>query len=225
MATTRAAAAVNNRVRDLDNPFATYQVAITFTSPLLATLGATKDWLGDYVKGLMSGASNPVLASLNDMGVIDEAAIMEFYEKRNVFPIDADGQPCVKASQFRSAIYESTMRLGIPGRTGYLAEVIRSFEMPSLIRLDDCTIDHFSRPISTGGPGRANSNGALFQAQMATAGATCSFTCGLLKQNALNDQLFGKLWTLAGRIVGLGPSKMRNDGWGRFTVDRLDLID
>lgn len=204
----------------------TYQVDVTFTSPVLATLGATKDWLGDYVKGLMSGASNPVLASLNDLGVIDEMAIMEFYEKRNVFQIDGDGQPCLKASQFRSAIYESTLRLGIPGKTGYLAEVIKSLEMPSLIRLDNCVINHFSRPISTGGPGRkSNSNGALFQAQMATAGATCSFTCGRLKQNALNDELFRKLFVLAGRIVGLGPSKMRNDGWGRFTVDRLDLID
>lgn len=225
MVTTKYAAAAANRVKDLDDPFAVYDVELTFTSPLLATLGATKDWLGDYVRTLMSGHSNPVLASLHDLGEIDEAAILEFYEKKNVFPVDADGAPCVKASQFRSAIYEATNRLGIPGRSGYMAEVIKSLEMPSLIRLDDCVIDHFSRPISTGGPGRNGGTGALFQAQMAKAGATCRFTCGLLKQNNLNDELFRKLWALTGRIIGLGPSKMRNDGWGRFTIDRLELTN
>lgn len=215
-----------NTVKDLEDPFAVYDVAVKFTSPLLATLGATKDWLSEYVRRLMTGESNPVLASLRELGTIDETAILEFYEKRNVFPVDEDGQPCLKASQFRSAIHEATERLGIPGRTGYMAQVIKSLEMPSLIRLEDCVIDHYSRPISTGGPGRNGkgaSGGAFFQAQMALADTTCTFTCGLLKQNNLNDQLFRKLWGLTGRIIGLGPSKMRNDGFGRFEVTRLEL--
>ncbi len=219
---TAAKAATNNRVKDLDDPFTVYEIEVEFTSPVLATLGATKDWLSDYVRSLMTGESNPVLASLKELGTIDETAILEFYEKRNVFPVDSDGQPCLKASQFRSAIHEVTERLGIPGRTGYLAEVIKSLEMPPLIRLESVVIDHFSRPISTGGPGRKNGGGAFFQAQMALAGATCSFTCGLLKQNNLNDQLFRKLFNLTGRIIGLGPSKMRNDGFGRFTVTKLE---
>ncbi len=212
-----------NTVKDLEDPFAVYDVAVRFTSPLLATLGATKDWLSEYVRRLMTGETNPVLASLRELGTIDETAILEFYEKRNVFPVDEDGQPCIKASQFRSAVHESTERLGIPGRTGYMAQVIKSLEMPSLIRLEDCVIDHYSRPISTGGPGRNGGTGAFFQAQMALAGTTCTFTCGLLKQNNLNDQLFQKLWGLTGRIIGLGPSKMRNDGFGRFDVTRLEL--
>lgn len=211
------------KVKDLDDPFDVYDMGITFTSPLLATLGATKDWLTDYVRTLMSGATNPVLASLKEMDVVEETAVMEFYEKRNVFPVDADGQPCLKSSQLRSAFHEATERLGIPGRKGYMADVIKSLEMPGLIRLDGCTIDHFSRPISTGGPGRNGGGGAFFQAQMVLAGASCTFTCGLLKQNTINDQLFTKLWGLTGRIIGLGPSKMRNDGFGRFEVTRLEL--
>lgn len=227
MVTTTRPAKGTNTVKDLEDPFAVYEVGVAFMSPLLATLGATKDWLSEYVRRLMTGESNPVLASLRDLGTIDEMAILEFYEKRNVFPVDEDGQPCIKASQFRSAIHEATERLGIPGRTGYMAQVIKSLEMPPLIRLEDCVIDHYSRPISTGGPNRGgkggNGGGAFFQAQMALAGTTCAFTCGLLKQNNLNDQLFRKLWGLTGRIIGLGPSKMRNDGFGRFEVTRLEL--
>lgn len=211
------------KVKDLDDPFDNYDIGILFRTPLLATLGATKDWLSEYVRRLMTGETNPVLASLREMGTIDETAILEFYEKRNVFPVDEDGQPCLKASQLRSAFHEATERLGIPGRKGYMADVIKSLEMPGLIRLDDCVIDHFSRPISTGGPGRGG-NGAFFQAQMVLAGASCSFTCGLLKQNTINDQLFTKLWGLTGRIIGLGPSKMRNDGFGRFDVTRLEAV-
>lgn len=230
MPTATRLAKGTNTVKDLDDPFAVYDVAVKFTSPLLATLGATKDWLSEYVRRLMTGESNPILASLRELGTIDETAILEFYEKRNVFPVDEDGQPCIKASQFRSAIHEATNRLGIPGRTGYMAEVIKSLEMPPLIRLEDCVIDHYSRPISTGGPGRGGNgarggSGAFFQAQMALADTTCTFTCGLLKQNNLNDQLFRKLWGLTGRIIGLGPAKMRNDGFGRFEVTRLELIE
>ncbi len=224
MATGTRLAKGTNTVKDLEDPFAVYDIAVKFTSPLLATLGATKDWLSEYVRRLMTGETNPVLASLRELGTIDETAILEFYEKRNVFPVDEDGQPCIKASQFRSAIHEATERLGIPGRTGYMAQVIKSLEMPSLIRLEDCVIDHYSRPISTGGPGRNGGGGAFFQAQMALADTTCTFTCGLLKQNNLNDQLFRKLWGLTGRIIGLGPSKMRNDGFGRFEVTRLETV-
>lgn len=210
------------KVNDLDDPFDVYDIEIKFTSPLLATLGATKDWLADYARTVMRSDLNPIRAAIAEMGVVTEEAILEMYEKRNVFPIDDDGQPCLKASQMRSAIHDVTERLGIPGRKGYMAEVLKSLEMPGRIRLEDCVIDHFSRPINTGGPGRT-SNGALFQSQMALPGATCTFTCGLLKQNTVNDQLFRKLVNLAGRIIGLGPAKMRNDGFGRFDVIRLEL--